>query len=86
MCTALARDGEAWVFAYFSYALLLGGIWKVVIAFFNKEFFCADCGQYLGIGWLRPQIGRCCPRCGCNVYDTEFTGVGLTYRDGGKNH
>ena len=38
-------------------------------------FYCADCGQFLGIS---PQA---CPRCGCNRYSSEDSGVGRTVRN-----
>jgi hypothetical protein len=43
-------------------------------------YFCSDCGQFLG------RSGTSCPRCGCNIFTTEFKGTGQTMRDGGKNY
>jgi hypothetical protein len=43
--------------------------------YFYTEYFCADCGQYLGYS---PAV---CTRCGCNRYTTEDTGVGRTIRN-----
>ena len=42
---------------------------------YNVEYFCADCGNYLG---LSPKTCT----CGCNRYRTEDTGVGRTIRSG----
>ena len=42
--------------------------------YYHTEYFCADCGQYLG---LSPGV---CDRCGCNRYTTSDSGVGRTVR------
>lgn len=42
------------------------------------NYYCADCGQYLGSG----NDGRHpCHRCGCNVCTTYYNGVGRTTRN-----
>ena len=53
----------------------LGGC-AVVGAFTGekKDYFCADCGQYIGDKPAR------CDRCGCNRYTTDDPGAGATIK------
>ena len=43
-----------------------------------QNYYCADCGQFLGSGF---NADVRCPRCGCNIYTDRFTGVGKTRRN-----
>ena len=52
----------------------------LIRAFRTPNYYCSDCGQYLG---HKPDT---CPRCECNIYQKGTSGVGQTYRDGGKNY
>ena len=65
----------------------LMGVVLMIIAFFNKMWFCCDCGNYLGNGLTSPpaDFSYGCNRCGCNICTEEFQGVGETFRDGGRN-
>jgi hypothetical protein len=63
--------------------IALMGVVLMIIAFLNKMWFCCDCGNYLGDGFTSPP--STCHRCGCNIYTEEFQGVGVTFRDGGRN-
>jgi hypothetical protein len=40
-----------------------------------NKYYCADCGQFVGYS---PEV---CPRCGCNRYTTNDSGVGRTFRN-----
>ena len=51
-------------------------IWQAI---FPTRYYCSDCGQYLGFS------SKHCPRCGCNIYTTEYKGVGRTNRRGPYN-
>lgn len=42
--------------------------------FFKDEYFCADCGQFLGYQ------AACCERCKCNRCTTTDPGVGTTIK------
>jgi len=67
--------------------IVLMGVVLMIIAFFNKMWFCCDCGNYLGDGLTSPPVGSYngCSRCGCNICTEEFQGVGETFRNGGRN-
>ena len=58
--------------------VMLGGIALTIAAFYNRDFFCEDCGQYLGMGLRYPP--SLCERCGCNIFTDIYDGVGPTYR------
>jgi hypothetical protein len=58
----------------FGWAFIVLGVGAFLSVFTAKKAYCADCGQFLG---RDPGV---CPRCGCNVYTTRFTGVGRTTR------
>jgi hypothetical protein len=62
-------------------ALIVGAIVAAIAqeflprdSYFYTEYFCADCGQYLGYSPVT------CTRCGCNRYTTEDSGVGRSIR------
>jgi len=62
-------------------ALLLSFIWAIIalftlprVSYYRQEYFCADCGQFLGYS---PSY---CDRCGCNRYTTDGAGVGKSFR------
>ena len=60
--------------------LVIVNAFFLIRAFRAPNFYCSDCGQFLG------QKGCTCPRCGCNIYSKGSSGVGQTHRDGGKNY
>ncbi len=43
-------------------------------SYYYTEYFCADCGQFLGYS------SSICNRCGCNRWTTSDPGVGRTFR------
>ena len=43
--------------------------------YYYQEYFCADCGQYLG------KSPKTCSRCGSNRYSLKDSGVGQTVRN-----
>ena len=43
--------------------------------YYYTEYFCADCGQFLGYSPME------CDRCGCNRYTSEDPGVGMTIKN-----
>ncbi len=67
-----------------SYSVALFGAWIITrismfflekVTYLSTEYFCADCGNYLG------NSPTSCDRCGCNRYTESDTGVGRTVRN-----
>jgi len=87
--TALIFIGVTILFFYFNpefensgwvgFGLIVLDLILLYRAIWAPDFYCADCGNFLGHS---PGI---CDRCDCNIYTRYQTGVGPTYRDGGLN-
>lgn len=62
---------------YLCIGLIIAGILFLVFSR-AKNYFCADCGQFLGSGMDALPV---CPRCGSNISTNYYNGVGRTYRN-----
>lgn len=62
---------------FFPLVLMLVAV-LVLKATKKKNYYCHDCGQFLGTSWTH--LVTPCQRCACNVYTEHFTGTGQTTR------